>query len=65
VGIPAIETAGRHDGKLLGRFGSGQGLQIVANEHQRMGDAGIKVSRPWLTQLMQSTVALLEPIHDA
>ena len=34
-------------------------------QHQRMGDAGIKVSRPWLTQLMQSTVTLLGPIHDA
>lgn len=39
--------------------------QPLYRQHQRMGDAGIKVSRPWLTQLMQSTVALLEPIHDA
>ena len=34
-------------------------------QHRRLGDAGIRVSRPWLTQLMQSTVALLEPIYDA
>jgi transposase len=34
-------------------------------QHRRLDDAGIKVSRPWLTQLMQSTVALLEPIYDA
>lgn len=39
--------------------------QPLYRQHQRMRDSGINVSRPWLTQLMQSTVALLEPIHDA
>lgn len=34
-------------------------------QHRRLEDAGFRVSRPWLTQLMQSTVALLEPIYDA
>ncbi len=34
-------------------------------QHRRLDDAGVKVSRPWLTQLMQSGVALLEPIYDA
>jgi transposase len=34
-------------------------------QHQRLRDAGIQVSRPWLTHLMQHTVALLEPIHEA
>lgn len=34
-------------------------------QHQRMIDAGIKVTRPWLTQLVQQGAALLEPIHDA
>ena len=34
-------------------------------QHQRLRDAGFKVSRPWLTQLMQQAVALLEPIHEA
>jgi len=34
-------------------------------QHRRLDDAGIRVSRPWLTQLMQSAVALLEPIYDA
>ena len=34
-------------------------------QHQRLRDAGIQVSRHWLTHLMQQTVALLEPIHDA
>ncbi len=34
-------------------------------QHQRLEDAGITVSRPWLTQLVQRTVGLLEPIYDA
>lgn len=34
-------------------------------QHRRLTDAGIRVSRSWLTQLMQSTVALLEPVFDA
>ena len=34
-------------------------------QHQRLRDAGIQVSRAWLTQLMQSTAALLEPIYSA
>jgi len=33
--------------------------------HQRLADSGITVSRPWLTQLAQKNIALLEPIHDA
>ena len=34
-------------------------------QHLKLGDSGIKVSRPWLTQLSQQIIALLEPIHDA
>ena len=34
-------------------------------QHRRLEDAGLRVSRPWLTQLMQTTVALLEPIYEA
>lgn len=34
-------------------------------QHQRLADAGFKLSRAWLTQLMQQTAALLEPIVDA
>ncbi len=34
-------------------------------QHQRLEDAGITVSRPWLTQLTQRSVGLLEPIYDA
>ena len=34
-------------------------------QHQRLAQAGVKVSRPWLTQIAQSAIALLEPIHDA
>jgi transposase len=34
-------------------------------QHQRLADAGITVSRPWLTQLTQRAIGLLEPIYDA
>jgi len=34
-------------------------------QHQRLIAAGFKPSRPWLTQLVQQGVQLLEPIYDA
>jgi transposase len=34
-------------------------------QHQRLDAAGIKVSRPWLTQVAQSVIGLLHPIYDA
>lgn len=34
-------------------------------QHQRLQAAGFKVSRQWLTQLMQTAVQLLEPIYQA
>ncbi len=34
-------------------------------QHQRLEAAGITVSRPWLTQLVQRVTGLLEPIYDA
>ena len=34
-------------------------------QHQRLGDCGITVSRPWLTQLAHQGGALLEPIYEA
>ena len=34
-------------------------------QHQRLTDAGITVSRPWLTQIGQQGIALLEPIYEA
>ena len=34
-------------------------------QHQRLADGGITVSRPWLTQIGQQAIALLEPIIDA
>ena len=34
-------------------------------QHQRLNDAGITVSRPWLTQVGQKGISLLEPIYDA
>ena len=34
-------------------------------QHQRLIDSGIQVSRPWLTQLAQQAIGLIEPIYDA
>jgi transposase len=34
-------------------------------QHQRMQADGLRVSRPWLTQVSQQAIALLEPIHAA
>lgn len=34
-------------------------------QHRRLQDMGFDVSRPWLTQLTQAAVGLLEPIYDA
>jgi len=34
-------------------------------QHQRLSDAGVTVTRPWLTQIGQQGIALLEPIYAA
>ena len=34
-------------------------------QHQRLDQCGIHVSRPWLTQLTQSALELLAPIHES
>lgn len=34
-------------------------------QHQRLAHSGITVSRPWLTQLVHKTAALLEPVYAA
>ena len=34
-------------------------------QHQRLADNGITVSRPWLTQIGQQAIALIEAIYDA
>lgn len=34
-------------------------------QHRRLQAAGFRVSRQWLTQLVQLAVGLLEPIYDA
>ena len=39
--------------------------QPLYRQHQRLGDNGIKVSRPWLTQLTHGALSLLEPIFTA
>ena len=33
-------------------------------QHRRLQDSGFRLSRSWLTTLMQQTVALLEPIYE-
>jgi transposase len=33
-------------------------------QHQRLTDAGVRVSRPWLTQLAQQGIGLLEPVYE-
>ena len=39
--------------------------QPLYRQHQRLTDNGIDVSRPWLTGLVHSAAALLEPIYEA
>ncbi len=34
-------------------------------QHQRLAQSGIRVSRPWLTQIGQGAIALIEPVFDA
>jgi hypothetical protein len=34
-------------------------------QHQRLIDAGIRITRPWLTQLVQQGIGLLEPVYAA
>jgi transposase len=34
-------------------------------QHQRLEHCGIRVSRPWLTQITQQTIGLLEPLYEA
>lgn len=34
-------------------------------QHQRLTEAGIRVSRSWLTDLCSAAISLLEPIYDA
>lgn len=34
-------------------------------QHQRLAACGIRVSRPWLTQLAQGLISLLTPIYEA
>jgi transposase len=34
-------------------------------QHQRLQDNGIRVTRPWLTQLTQQAIGLLKPVYEA
>ena len=39
--------------------------QPLYRQHQRLADNGIKVTRPWLTQLTHAALSLLEPVFAA
>ena len=49
-------------GMLIDKFAYHQPLY---RQHQHLTDAGINVSRPWLTQLAQHAVSLLTPVFEA
>jgi transposase len=70
VSIPAPEgviKGSRADvsflaGVVVDKFAYHQPLYRL---HRKLADQGFKLSRPWLTQLMQQTIAALVPIFDA
>lgn len=39
--------------------------QPLYRQHQKLDHNGIRVSRPWLTQIAKACIALLEPIYDS
>src|SRR5665213_498851 len=49
-------------GMLVDKYQYHQPLYRI---HQRLEGAGFNLSRPWLTQLSQQSIALLEPIYQA
>lgn len=49
-------------GMLVDKFAYHQPLY---RQHTKLNDAGINVSRSWLTKLTQSAVTLIEPVFDA
>ena len=70
VSIPAPEgviKGSRADvsflaGVVVDKFSYHQPLYRI---HRKLADQGFKLSRPWLTQLMQQTIEALMPIFDA
>ncbi len=70
VSIPAPEgiiKGSRADvsflaGVVVDKFAYHQPLYRL---HRKLADQGFKLSRPWLTQLMQQTIEALMPIFDA
>ena len=64
---PGILEGGRADvsfaaGLLMDKFAWHIPLY---RQHQRLAAAGIRVSRPWLTQVAQAVISLLTPIYEA
>ena len=70
LGLPAPEGVLR-DSRADVSFGAGPLMDKFAwhlplyRQHQRLEACGIKVSRPWLTQLAQALISLLTPIYEA
>jgi transposase len=70
LGLPATEGVLRGSRADVS-FGAGLLMDKFAwhlplyRQHQRLEASGIKVSRPWLTQLAQALINLLTPIYEA
>jgi len=70
LGLPAPEGV-LQDSRADVSFGAGLLMDKFAchlplyRQHQRLEACGIKVSRPWLTQLAQALISLLTPIYEA
>jgi transposase len=70
LALPAPEGVLR-DSRADVSFGAGLLMDKFAwhlplyRQHQRLEACGIKVSRPWLTQLAQALISLLTPIYEA
>jgi transposase len=70
LGLPAPEGVLRNSRADVS-FGAGLLMDKFAwhmplyRQHQRLEACGIKVSRPWLTQLAQALISLLTPIYEA
>src|SRR5258708_3759116 len=70
LSLPAPEVV-LHGSRPDVSFGAGLLMDKFAwhlplyRHHQRLEACGIKVSRPWLTQLAQALISLLTPIYEA
>jgi transposase len=58
----ALDLSERIAGMIIDKFAYHQPLY---RQHVKLQDAGINVSRAWVTKLMPAAVSLIEPIFDA